>query len=149
MQKLTSKQKKDFARNLYLNEKGITQKEIAARTEVTEATVCRWIQTQGWAAQRRSLLITRDVQLSMMYDQLDAMNTAINDREPGKQFPNSREADAALKLTSAIKKLETDTGISQKVEVCKTLLVWLRAADPQKAMEFLPLCDAFIKDSIR
>lgn len=149
MTKLPLKQRKDFAKSLYLNEKGITQKEIAIRAEVTEATVSKWITSDRWDRQRKSLLVTRDEQLVIMYNQIEAINSAIDKREEDKRYPTSKEADAILKITSAINKLENDTGISQKIEACKHFLVWLRSADAKKAMEFLPLFDAFIKDSLR
>ncbi|MEG2760165.1 MAG: helix-turn-helix domain-containing protein [Mucinivorans sp.] len=149
MDKLTAKQKKDFAHSLYMSERGITQREIATRAHVTEATLCRWVKDDSWDKQRKSLLVTRDEQLSTMYTQLEALNAAIGNRDEGKKYPTSKEADAVLKLASAIKKLETDTGIAQKVEVGKLFLVFLRGFDAQKAMDFMPLYDAFIKNSLR
>lgn len=149
MTKLPPKQRKDFAKNLYLNEKGITQKEIAIRADVTEATVSKWIKEERWDMQRKSLFVTRDEQLAIMYNQLAAMNNAINERDEGKRFPNSKEADAILKISSAINKMENDTGVAQKLSACKEFLIWLRSADAKKAMEFLPLFDAFIKDVLR
>lgn len=82
MAELNREQKKDYAKKLFLTEKGITQKEIAHRTGVTEATVCRWIAAENWETQRVSLLMTKDEQLSMMYQQLNA--------EKNKEMPNNR-----------------------------------------------------------
>lgn len=123
---LTREQKKDYAKRLYLTEIGITQKEIAERAEVTEATVSKWINEGKWAEQKTSLLTTRSEQLALMYRQLQAASDAINNREEGNRFPSSKEADAILKLTAAIRNLELDTNIADKMEVGKQFLGFAR-----------------------
>lgn len=61
----------------------------------------------------------------------------------------SREADTITKLTNSIKKLETETNVSDIVEVGKRFLVFLRQIDPDKALEYMPLYDAFVKECMR
>lgn len=90
MADLTNKQKQEYARTLYLSEKGITQKEIAQRAGVTEATVCGWIKKFGWETMRTSLLTTKEEQLSMMYQQLSEANSTITGRGGASAFPQLR-----------------------------------------------------------
>ena len=47
------------------------------------------------------------------------------------------------------KKLETETNVSDIVEVGKRFLVFLRQIDPDKALEYMPLYDAFVKECMR
>ena len=61
----------------------------------------------------------------------------------------SREADTITKLTNSIKKLETETNVSDIVEVGKRFLVFLRQTDPDKALEYMSLYDAFVKECMR
>lgn len=150
MADLSREQKKDYAKKLFLTEKGITQKEIAHRTGVTEATVCRWIAAENWETQRVSLLMTKDEQLSMMYQQLNAANQAITNREAGSQYPTSKEADAILKLTAAIARLETETNIGEIISVGQKFLAYVRSAgDFELSKQLARLYNDFIKISIR
>jgi len=149
MAELTNKQKKDYAKSLYLGNLTITQKEIASRVGTSEKTLSGWINREAWDKLRVSLLTTRETQLSNLYAQLSAINTEIAGREEGKRYPTNKEADVISKITSSIQKLEMDLSIGDIVNVSKRMLDWLRAADLEKAKEMSGLFDAFIKDSIR
>ena len=52
------------------------------------------------------------------------------------------------KLATAIKKMETDVGISDIISAGMKFINWLRPFDLDKSKEFLHLWDAFIKDSL-
>lgn len=148
MAPLNRQQQKEYAKHLFLNEKNITRKEIAQRVGSTEQTVGKWAVEGKWEELRKSTLTSKEELMAWMYDQIAGIRVAIDKREPEKQLATANEADAINKLAAAIKKLETETGITQKVEVGKQFLVWLRAADAELALRFLPLYDAFIKDSM-
>lgn len=150
MAELSKEQKRDFAQNLYLNEKCITQKEIATRVGVTEATVCRWIKQYGWECMRTSLMTTKDEQLSMMYNQLAAANQAISSRDEGQRFATSKEADALLKTTAAIKNLEVEANIGDKMSVGREFLAFVRrTSDFNTSKAIGVLFDSYIKSNIR
>jgi hypothetical protein len=99
----------------------------------------------NWSKLKQSMLITRETQLSRLYMQLDELNSAIMNREEGKRFANSKEADTINKLTSSIKTMETDASIADIVEVSKRLLDWLRPVKPQSSIEIARIFDDFIK----
>ncbi len=144
---MTIKQKKDYAKTLFLN-LNITQKEISERSGVSQKTISKWVNEEKWEALRTSLLTTREKQLSNLYLQLRKLNEAISERET-QQYANAKEADILIKITSAINKLEQDLSIADIVNVSKRFLEWLRRADIEKAKELANLFDAFIKDNIR
>lgn len=148
MESQTRQQKKDFAKTLYLSEKGITQKEIAVRVGVTEATVSKWAKEGEWGRLKTSIVGGREDMLGWLHAQLNALRDAVEAREDNN-YVTSKEADTITKLTNAIKKLETETNITHMVEVAQKFLVWLRENEPDKAVEFLGLFDAFIKDNMR
>ncbi|MCH5305340.1 MAG: putative DNA-binding transcriptional regulator [Rikenella sp.] len=148
MENQTRQQRKDFAKTLYLSEKGITQKEIAARVGVTEATVSKWVREEQWDRLKTSVVGGREELLSWLHTQLNAIREAVSSRQENN-YVSSKEADTITKLTNAIKKLETETNITHKVEVGRQFLTWLRETDPDRAVEFLPLYDAFIKEALR
>lgn len=148
MAAMTIKQKKDYAKTLFLTNLTISQKEIAERSGVSQKTVSKWVNEENWENLRTSLLTTRENQLSNLYLQLRKLNEAIAERED-QAYATSKEADVLIKLTSAINKLEQDLSIADIVNVSKRFLEWLRHADLAKAKELSNLFDAFIKDNIR
>ena len=77
MAELTSRQKKDFAKSIYLGE-DLTQEEIAERVGVKRQTVSRWIKEGNWERHKVSITITREEQLKNLYLQLSELNAAIN-----------------------------------------------------------------------
>ena len=148
MAQLSSKQKKDWAKTIYLNEH-LTQKEIAERVGISAKTMSKWIAAEKWETLKTSLTITREEQLANLYRQVAAINHAIASRDEKERFANSREADIINKLATAINKMETETGLAEVIGVCKKILTWLRPVDPAKAKELSYLLDSFIKDLLR
>lgn len=70
---------KDYAKILFVNE-NISQKEIASRVKVTEKTLTKWIIEGKWEALKKSMLVTKDNQLTALYDQLEIMTKEIKTR---------------------------------------------------------------------
>src|SRR5699024_4139113 len=104
---LTLSRKKEYAKTLFLSEVNLNQKMIAERVGVTERTIGNWIKKYGWRDLRRSLITTKQNQISLLYDQLEFINTTIAERED--KAANSKEADVIIKLTGAIQRLEVET----------------------------------------
>jgi len=63
-------------------------------------------------------------------------------------FPNSKDTDIISKLTTAIKKLETETNIGETISVIKGLILFARAIDTDFANRLTKICDAFIKQKM-
>lgn len=174
---------KDLAKILFVNE-GVTQKEIAQRLNVSEKTIGKWAKKDNWEKEKTSLLITKDKQISDLYNQLSAVNEEIKTRpvvrdipihltKPYKlkdsdgterleypvydpkdfpiligNFPNSKDTDMISKLTTAIKRLETETNIGETINVCKNLILFIRTIDSAFANELTKYADAFIKQKM-
>lgn len=64
-------------------------------------------------------------------------------------FPTSKEADMISKLTTAIKRLETETNIGETVEISKQLVQFVRSIDVVFANQLLKYCDLFIQDKMK
>ena len=148
MAELTAKQKKEWAKTLYLKE-NLTIIEIAERVGTTRQTVSRWIQTEKWETLKTSLTLTREEQIAMLYRQVSEINNAIANRPEGERFANTKEADVLGKLAAAINKMETEVGIKDLCEVGQKFIEWLRPVDLDKAKDIATLYDAFIKDNMR
>jgi len=140
--------KKEHARLLYTHEK-LNQKETAKRAGVTEKTIGSWIKLYEWDKMRAALTITKEQQLRMMYSQLNEINVAISEREEGKRYASSKEADTINKLASSIKSMENDAGIAETISVFMEFSNWCRTYDSSKANEIVELHDAFIKTKLK
>ncbi|RWX00924.1 DDE transposase family protein [Flavobacterium cerinum] len=137
----TKQLEKDYAKTLFVNE-NISQKEIATRLKVTEKTIGKWVKDGNWETMKKSMLTTKENQLTMMYDQLDFLNTDIKGRE--FKIATPKEADIISKLTSAINRLETETSIGDTVEVAKKIIQFVRSQDVAFAAQLTNYFDGYI-----
>lgn len=138
---LSKVQEKEFAKSLYIGG-GLTQKEIAERISVTEKTLTKWIKVGKWDSLKKSLLTTKQNQLSFLYDQLDFLNTEITKRD--SKVATGKEADVIIKLTAAINRLETETSIGDTVEVARNFIEFVRPQNLELAKTITDLFDVFI-----
>jgi len=76
---------KDYAKRLFIE--GNTQKEIARRLGRTEKTIGKWKEEGKWDELRKSLLVTKDTQLTSFYNQLDRLNKEIESRTTVYDIP--------------------------------------------------------------
>jgi len=138
---LRKAQEKEYAKSLYIGG-GLTQKEIAERVSVTEKTLAKWIKEGKWENLKKSLLTTKQNQLSFLYDQLDFLNTDISKRE--FKVAVGKEADTIIKITAAINRLETETSIGDTVEVARNFIEFVRPQDLELAKTITNFFDVFI-----
>lgn len=140
--------KKDIAKDLYLKG-GCTQEEIAAKVGTTRQTVSRWAREGKWEELRASFTISTENILAGMIRQVSEIQNLANARKEGERSFTSKEADTVVKITSAIKKLQNDAGITDIVNVGIKFTNWLRGIDIEKAKEYNELWDLFIKDQLK
>jgi len=143
MAQLTLEAKKEWAQFLYVENK-LTQKEIASKVGVSQKTIGEWKEKYLWENLRRSLLITRKEQLTMIYNQLDAITRNIRDKQDG--IPTSRDSDSIMKLTASIKNLETDLSVADVFETGKRFITWIQAIDYEKSKEIVDYFDGLFKE---
>jgi hypothetical protein len=137
--------KKELAKLLFTNN-DCSPKEIAARTAVTESTINKWIIEGNWETLKHSLLLTKDLQLRLFYQQLGNLNNAVMQ---GVGYPTTKEADVQKKLTASIHALETETNIAQVIQVAKDFTTWLPNDDMELVKTILLLFDSYIKQQLK
>ncbi len=140
--------KKELAQFFYTNS-NLSQKEIAEKVGVSEVTMSRWVKASSgeWDRLKASITITREEQLSRVYQQIAAINNKIVEEQKG--IPTGSDADVLAKLAAVVERLEKETSITDVVSVSMKFLSWLRKIDTEKAKELSGLFDAFIKDLLR
>lgn len=141
-------QKKTIAKELYLHG-DYTFEEIADKVGAARQTISRWSKDEGWPDIKASMTVGKDKMLKNLYAHVQTINSQILEREGAERTPTPKEADILAKLSASISKLETEGGIREYVNAGIAFLSWLRSVDPQKAVEYGTLWDAFIKDKLR
>lgn len=137
-------EKKEYAKLLFIKE-GCDRKTAAQRAGVNEKTVGEWVRTEGWEAQRKSLLVTKEEELKNLLEQLAELNASIKKKPVGQRYANPAEADTQGKITSSIRKLVTDAGLTEVMEVITTLVTFCQKNFPEKMQVLIPIYDAFVK----
>lgn len=132
---------------LYVKE-NLTQKEIAEKVGSSRQSVNKWISEGKWEELKAGLTLTKEEQIKNLYRQVGELNRAILEREDGQRFASASEADTIGKLSAAIRKMESDTGIADMISVGIKFLEWMRKADSDRAREFAEYWDMFIKDQM-
>lgn len=140
--------KKQKAKSLYLTGQ-YSQKEIGELVEISENSISKWKDEGDWDSFKTSLLTTRENELRRLYKMLSVLNDDIDNKAEMKIPINSKEADAVLKLTSAIKNLEIETSIAEKVEVGMEFINLVRKEDTDLSKKISKWFDAYIQQSIK
>ena len=144
----TIKDRKEWAELLYARTM-MTQKEISERVGVSQITMSKWKEAGNWDKLRTSFYITKGQELSRIYQQISELNNSISSRNEGERYASTREADIITKLAAAAKQLESETSISEIVDVFIEFTDWLRENDFNRAREISDLMDAFIKHKLQ
>lgn len=141
--------KQEHAKLLYTVEGVTVQKELAERVGVSPQTINKWVNSENWESLRASVIITKESELRRMYMQITELNDAIFKREPGERFASSKEADILVKLTAAVREMETDTSVSDSIEVLKNFIQHVREDDYKAAKEITALADIYVKSLLK
>lgn len=138
-------EQKEHARLLYVNER-ITLKEIAERVNVTEKTVGKWCKDDNWDKLRKSMLSTRQTQITRWYNMLDALTLKIEERD---NLPTKTEADVQTQITNSIKALEYEIGLGEMVECGKKVISFIQKINLEDAKLFKNYFDEMINEMMR
>ena len=147
---LTIQQKKDYAKLLFL-QGTLTQKQIANKVGTSEKTMSLWANNEHWDKLRKSLLVTKEENIRWLYAKLDALKKSVDKDAEGEDggVLSSAEADSLIKITAAIKNLETqDITTSEIFAVAKKAIEWAQNNQPDTVDVMLEMFDGFIKYSV-
>lgn len=140
--------KRQKAKSLYLTGQ-YDQKEIAQLIDVSTKSLSKWKQEESWDELKESLLTTRENELHRLYKMLRILNDDIDVKAEDKKPINSKEADAVLKLTSAIKNLELETSVADKVEIGMEFINLVRKEDIELSKKITHWFDIFLQQSLK
>lgn len=146
--KATTEIKKQLAKILFTRE-NIDQNVIAQRVGVSEKTVSKWVNENdgSWRRERQRLLISKQDQLNSFYGQLEKLN---NEIEKNSGIPDTRQADIQIKLTAAIRNLETDLAIADIIESGMRFIKHIQLVGTLDQVKlFAELWNSFVQNEIK
>ena len=147
MGNITNRQKRDLARVLFCKE-NLTMQEVAEKVGVSRQTVSKWARDDKWEEQKAGVTLTKEEQIKNLYRQVAELNRSILEREEGARYATIAEADTISKLSAAIRKMESETGIADIISVGIKFIEWIRKADIDRAKEMAEVWDLFVKDQL-
>ncbi|HHT23164.1 MAG TPA: terminase [Bacteroidales bacterium] len=129
-------QKKELARMYYMN--GDIQKVIAEKVGVSEQTISRWVEIEGWAARRAGINITRP---ELINKSLAALNKILDQVYESDDIDMiSTLPDKLSKFASAIEKLDKKANIVTTIDVFMAFSKWIQhraTFDPEVTPELI------------
>ena len=134
---LSNEDKKEIAYDLYMNTK-MSQKEIADRAKVTQATFTAWKQKYDWEIHKQAFSITSQNIISNL------MQKAFKMSEEDKVNP-----DGILKLVKSIEGLsDRKVTISNVINVFKEFTTWAFDKNPELSKEINRMQKEFVSHKI-
>lgn len=146
---MTISDKQYLAKVLFTIQK-LDQKLIAKKVGVSEPTMSNWVAKFGWKALRNRLLVGKEEMLNNFYEQLSELNEAIMQKEKGKRYSDTKQADIQIKLTAAIRNLETELAIADIVGAGMKFLKFMQTRKLfDQVAEFSELWNDFINHEMK
>lgn len=145
----TISDKQYLAKILFTREQ-LDQKVVAKKVGIGEKTMSKWVNDFEWKKLRNRLLLSKDEQISFMYEELEEISNKIKAKDAGERFADTKQADIRIKTTAAIRNLETDLGIHEIVDVGIKFIKFLQKAETiDIVMRINDLWHSFIQFSIK
>ena len=140
--------RKNHAKVLFTRDGVTTIKELSFQVGISEKTIGKWINEEGWQKLQKNFLLTREQEMANMLDELAELNKHIKNKPEGMRFADSKEGDVRRKLTKDIKELETSANLPEIIHVCKNVLDFIRKIDLTEAQKFSKYIDSYIKSQL-
>lgn len=148
MATLTNEQKKELAKELYL-QGNFTFAEIAEKVGSARQTISKWATQGKWDELKTYMTVGKEKVLKGFYQQLANIQESIMSREPDKRIATSTEADRQIKLASAIRKLEDECGITGLIDAGIRFCNYMRTVDIDEAKKIAKYWDIFLTNEMR
>lgn len=141
--------KQYLAKILFTREK-LEQKLIAKKVGVSEKTIGAWVEKFNWKSLRNRLLVGKEEVLNNLYEQIANLNEAIQAKDDGKKYGDTKEADILVKYTASIRSLETELAIADLVESGIRFIKYIQQIGTvEQVVEVADLWNSFLQSSIQ
>lgn len=137
--------KKGLAFILYM-ETDLSQKEIAEQLDTTEATVSSWATKGDWRQKKAVDALSPDKLVREFYNQAYEITEKAKKEQ---RTVTSSEADALVKLASAIDKLDRKVSPSIATAIFMRYNNWLRVQDLELVKKNMPYQMRYLQELIK
>jgi transcriptional regulator with XRE-family HTH domain len=145
----TMADKQYLAKILFTREK-LEQKLIAKKVGVSEKTISKWVNEFNWRSLRDRLLVGKEEVLNNLYEQISNLNRAIQDKNVGEKYGDTKQADILIKYTASIRNLETELAIADLVESGIRFIKYVQQVGTiEQVMEISELWNQFLQASLK
>lgn len=139
---MANKETKELARLYFM--RGETQKSIANKIGVTEKTVSRWVDKEGWAEKRAAENITRPELVNKLLITINKLIEQVNESDDPDLI--SGLGDKLSKLSTTIEKLDKKANVVDAIEVFMAFGKWMQyrqTVDPEVTPELIKAITKF------
>ena len=119
---MANKETKELARLYFM--RGETQKSIANKVGVTEKTVSRWVDKEGWAEKRAAENLTRPELVNKLLITINKLIEQVNESDDPVLI--SGLGDKLSKLSTTIEKLDKKANVVDAIEVFMAFGKWMQ-----------------------
>ena len=142
---LNKQQQKELARMYYILQ-GLTARETAEKIGVSEKTLSKWIEDNGWKALKAGELTKPDKLIGSCYDNIIAIQDAVRNE---KRAMTSKEADAIYKISLTIKAVNKEFSIDVYSSVLQEYFNFIKTIDLPLTQASIDLADNFFQHKIK
>ncbi|MBS1587361.1 MAG: hypothetical protein JSS82_17645 [Bacteroidetes bacterium] len=106
-----------------------SQAEIARRVGVDPKTVNLWVKHGKWKEIKLAARRTPAILVEQYFNQLAALNEAIDARDEGNRFPTLKEAETMRKLIVCINNIQKQVSVGASIDVMQNLITRIGLRD--------------------
>lgn len=125
------------------------QKEVATLVGITDKTMGDWVKKYGWKDRRASYTSTRENQIHMLLMQINNIQEQILERDQKERFATSKESDQLAKLSTTMKNMEVELGISDMISCGIRFIDYCKTIDFAIGKEVGLMFDGFLNTLLR
>jgi hypothetical protein len=129
---LTESDKRELAKMLWVKDTH-TPKQIAQIVGAGERTITKWAKDGKWDSWKKSLTTTKAEQIALMYDILAKLNRSAREALEDEEIMVPPNTDAIIKISTAIDKLERETGLGDMIQTGLEFIKFVQAEDLEAA----------------
>jgi len=112
-----------------------SQAEIARRVGVDPKTVNLWVKHGKWKEIKMAARRTPAILVEQYFNQLAALNEAIDARDEGNRFPTLKEAETMRKLIVCINNIQKQVSVGASIDVMQNLITRIGLRDIELAQQ--------------
>jgi len=122
-----------------------SQAEIARQVGVDPKTVNLWVKHGKWKEIKQAARRTPSILVEQYFNQLSALNEAIDARNEGERYPSLKEAETMRKLIVCINTIQKQVSVGASIDVMQNLIYRIAIRDNDLANKVTDYAEEVLK----